>query len=166
MERILTYAAWIVGLALVQVLVLNNIFLFGVATPFLYIYPILILNRNLDRNILMVIAFAVGLAVDNFSNTPGVNAGASVLIAFMRPGVLRMYAPREEFDDFEPSIHVLGPWPFLRYALTALLIHHAALFLLEAFSLAHIGYLSLRIVCSTLLTTLLVMAIEFIRNRH
>lgn len=166
MERILTYAAWIVGLALVQVLVLNNIFLFGVATPFLYIYPILILNRNLDRNILMVIAFAVGLAVDIFSNTPGVNAGASVLIAFMRPGVLRMYAPREEFDDFEPSIHVLGPWPFLRYALTALLIHHAALFLLEAFSLAHIGYLSLRIVCSTLLTTLLVMAIEFIRNRH
>ena len=166
MERILTYAAWIVGLALVQVLVLNNIFLFGVATPFLYIYPILILNRNLDRNILMVIAFAVGLAVDIFSNTPGVNAGASVLIAFMRPGVLRMYAPREEFDDFEPSIHVLGPWPFLRYALTALLIHHAALFLLEAFSLTHIGYLSLRIVCSTLLTTLLVMAIEFIRNRH
>ncbi|MBR5841537.1 MAG: rod shape-determining protein MreD [Bacteroidaceae bacterium] len=166
MERILTYAAWILGLTLVQVLVLNNIFLFGVATPFLYIYPILILNKHINHNILMLIAFAAGLLVDIFSNTPGVNAGAAVLIAYMRPGVLRMYAPREEFDDFEPSIHVLGPMPFLRYALTALLIHHAAVFLLEAFSLAHIGYLSLRIVCSTLLTTMLVMAIEFIRNRH
>ena len=166
MERILTYAAWILGLTLVQVLVLNNIFLFGVATPFLYIYPILILNKHINHNILMLIAFAAGLLVDIFSNTPGVNAGAAVLIAYMRPGVLRMYAPREEFDDFEPSIHVLGPMHFLRYALTALLIHHAAVFLLEAFSLAHIGFLSLRIVCSTLLTTMLVMAIEFIRNRH
>lgn len=166
MERILIYTAWILGLTLLQVLVLNNIFLFGIATPFLYIYPILVINRNIDRNILMVIAFFVGLIVDIFSNTPGVNAAASVLTAFIRPGVLRMYAPREEFDDFEPSIQILGIWPFLRYVFTILFVHHTVLFLLEAFSTANIGYMSLRILCSTLLTTLLVMAIELIRHRR
>ncbi len=166
MERILIYTAWILGLTLLQVLVLNNIFLFGIATPFLYIYPILVINRNIDRNILMVIAFFVGLIVDIFSNTPGVNAAASVLTAFIRPGVLRMYAPREEFDDFEPSIQILGIWPFLRYVFTILFVHHTVLFLLEAFSTVNIGYMSLRILCSTLLTTLLVMAIELIRHRR
>lgn len=166
MERILIYTAWILGLTFLQVLVLNNIFLFGIATPFLYIYPILVINRNIDRNILMVIAFFVGLIVDIFSNTPGVNAAASVLTAFIRSGVLRMYAPREEFDDFEPSIQILGIWPFLRYVFTILFVHHTVLFLLEAFSTANIGYMSLRILCSTLLTTLLVMAIELIRHRR
>lgn len=166
MERILTYAAWLLGLILVQILALNSIFLFGVATPFLYIYPILVFNRGIDRNILMVIAFATGLVVDIFSNTPGVNAAASVLIAFMRPGLLRIHAPREEFEDFEPSIRTLGLWAFARYAFMALLIHHTALYMLEAFSFAHIGYLILRIVCSTLLTTSLVLATEFIRRRH
>ena len=166
MERILSYTAWFLGVTLLQVLVLNNIFLFGAATPFLYIYPILVLNRNIDRNVLMAIAFTVGLVVDIFSNTPGVNAASSVLIAFMRPGVLRMYAPREEFEDFEPGIHVLGVGSFLRYVVTILCIHHTALFLLEAFSFTHIGYLSLRILCSTLLTTFFVMAVELIRHRH
>ena len=166
MERILSYAAWFLGISLLQVLILNNIFLFGAATPFLYIYPLLTLNRNIDRNLLMIIAFVAGLVIDIFSNTPGVNAAASVLTAFMRPGVLRMYAPREEFEDFEPNIHVLGIWAFFRYVITIVCIHHAALFLLEAFSLAHIGYLSLRILFSTLLTSFLVMAIELIRHRH
>ena len=59
MERILTRMAWFLGLALVQVLLLNNIYLFGVATPFLYIYVILILDKGIDRTVLMLIAFAL-----------------------------------------------------------------------------------------------------------
>lgn len=166
MERILTRIAWFVGLALVQVLLLNNICLFGLATPFIYIYFILAIDRDTDRNALMAMAFAMGLLVDVFSNTPGVNAGASVLVAFFRPGLLRLFAPREEFENFEPGISVMGVWPFVRYVTVAVLLHHSVLFLLEAFSFAHIGFLSLRILCSTLLTVLLVMSIEFIRHKR
>ena len=157
--------AWFLGLALVQVLLLNNIYLFGVATPFLYIYVILILDKGIDRTVLMLIAFALGLVIDIFCNTPGVNAAAAVLLAFVRPELLRMFAPREEFENFEPGIHTLGIWPFMRYVLVALLLHHAAVYLLEAFTFAHIGYLLLRILCSTLLTVMLVMSVEFIRHR-
>ena len=164
MERILTRIAWFVVLVLVQVLLLNNICLFGLATPFVYIYFLLALDRDTDRNVLMIMAFALGLLVDVFSNTPGVNAGASVLVAFLRPALLRLFAPREEFENFEPSISVMGIWPFIRYATVMVLLHHTTLFFLEAFSFVQIEFLLLRILSSTLLTVMLVMAIEF--NRH
>lgn len=166
MERILSRIAWFVGLVLVQVLMLNNICLFGLATPFIYIYFLLVLDKDTDRNALMVMAFLLGLTVDVFSNTPGVNAGASVLVAFMRPGLLRLFSPRDEYENFEPGIYTLGVWAFVRYAIIMALLHHAALFLLESFSFADMGYLSLRILCSTLLTVMLVMAIEFVRHKR
>ena len=166
MERILTRVAWFVGLLLVQILLLNKIYLFGLATPFVYVYFILALDKEVDRNTLMLLAFALGLVVDVFCNTPGVNAGASVLLAFSRERLLRLFVPREEFENFEPSIRSTGIWPFLRYVIVAVLLHHTALFLLEAFSFSHIGYLLLRILCSALLTVMLVMSIEFVRHRR
>lgn len=166
MERMLTRIAWFIGLVLVQSLLLNNICLFGLATPFVYIYFLLAMDRDADRNALMATAFLLGLAVDVFSNTPGVNAGASVFVAFMRPGLLRLFSPRDEYENFEPGIYTLGIWAFVRYATIVTLLHHTALFFLEAFSFANIGYLSLRILCSTLLTVMLVMAIEFVRHKR
>jgi hypothetical protein len=111
-------------------------------------------------------AFLLGLTIDIFSNTPGVNAGASVLIAFMRPRLVDLFSPRGEYENFEPGIYTLGIWAFVRYAVVMTLIHHTALFLLEAFSFANIEYLSLRILCSALLTTMLVMTIEFVRHKR
>lgn len=166
MEKLLIRIAWFVALILLQVIFLNNIYLFELATPFLYLYLILILNADIDRITLMVVAFVLGVLIDVFSNTPGVNAAAAVFIAFVRPGLLRLFSPREEYEDFEPSIRVLGIWPFLKYTLAAVLLHHSVLFLLEAFSFVSISYLLVRILCSTLLTVLMVMAIEFVRSHH
>ena len=166
MERMLNRIAWFVGLVLVQALILNNICLFGLATPFVYIYFLLILDKDIDRNALMALAFLLGVSVDIFSNTPGVNAGASVLVAFMRPGLLRLFSPRDVYENFEPGIYTLGFGPFARYAFVTLLLHHSALFFLEAFSLVSIGYLLLRILCSALLSLVFVLAIEFVRHKR
>lgn len=166
MEKILNRIVWFIGLLLVQILLFNKIYLFGLATPFIYVYFILVLDKEVDRNALMLQAFALGLMVDVFCNTPGVNAGASVLLAFTRARLLRMFMPREEYENFEPGTRIMGVWPFLRYAFVAVLLHHSALFMLEAFSLAHIGHLLLRVLCSTLLTVMLVMSIELVRQRH
>ena len=166
MERIFTRIAWFVGLALVQVLLLNKICLFDLATPFIYIYFVLALDKDIDRNALMIMAFTLGLAVDVFSNTPGVNAAASVFVAFMRPGLLRLFSPRDEYENFEPGIYTLGVWAFVRYVVVATLLHHTVLFFLEAFSFANAGYLLLRILCSTLLTVMMIMTLEFLRHKR
>ena len=75
---------WFVGLVLLQVLILNNVHIAGYATPFLYIYLILKFESDVPRNALMLWAFFLGLAVDILSDTPGMNAAATVLLAFLR----------------------------------------------------------------------------------
>ena len=156
---------WFIGLVLLQVLILNNAHIAGYATPFLYIYLILKFESDTPRNALMLWAFFLGLAVDVFSDTPGMNAAATVLLAFLRPTFLRLFVPRDTLDTLVPAIRTMGILPFLKYLVVSVLIHHGLLLTLEFFSFAHIGTLLLRIAASTLLTVTCIMAVEGIRKK-
>lgn len=156
---------WFIGLVLLQVLILNNVHIAGYATPFLYIYLILKFESDTPRNALMLWAFFLGLAVDVFSDTPGMNAAATVLLAFLRPTFLRLFVPRDTLDTLVPAIRTMGILPFLKYLVVSVLIHYGLLLTLEFFSFAHIGTLLLRIAASTLLTVTCIMAVEGIRKK-
>ncbi len=147
-----------------QVLVLNNVHIFGYATPFLYVYLLLKFESDAGRNELMIWAFALGLTVDVFSDTPGMNASAAVLLAFLRPLFLRLFIPRDTLDSLIPSAHTMGFYSFLKFTLACVLVHHFLLVSLEYFSFAHLGALLLRIVASVVLTTLCIVALEGIRK--
>ena len=47
--------------------------------------------------------FFFGLAVDILSDTPGMNAAATVLLAFLRPTFLRLFVPRDTLDTLVPD---------------------------------------------------------------
>ena len=79
---------WFIGLVLLQVLVLNHMHINGYATPFFFIYFILKYNSGVSRNVLMIWAFLLGLTVDILGNTPGMNAAAATVLAFMREPIL------------------------------------------------------------------------------
>lgn len=151
---------WFWLLVFIQVLVLNHVHLMGYAMPFLYVYLILTLNVNVSRNILLLWGFFLGLAVDIFSNTPGMNAAATTFLAFMHPSLLTLFTPRDCAEDMEPGIKSMGFWLFFRYVLVGVALHHTVLFTIESFSFFDLGFLSLEILSSTLLTTFCVMAIE------
>lgn len=93
--------------------------------------------------------FFLGLAVDVLSDTPGMNAAATVLLAFLRPTFLRLFVPRDTLDTLVPAVRTMGISPFLKYLVASVLVHHGMLLTLEFFSFAHIGALLLRIVTST-----------------
>ena len=114
---------WFIGLVLLQVLILNNVHIAGYDTPFLYIYLILKFESDTPRNALMLWAFFLGLAVDVFSDTPGMNAAATVLLAFLRPTFLRLFVPRDTLDTLVPAIRTMGILPFLKYLVVSVLIH-------------------------------------------
>lgn len=152
-------------MVLLQVLILNNVHIAGYATPFLYIYLILKFESDVPRNVLMLWAFFLGLSVDIFSDTPGMNASATVLLAFLRPVFLRLFVPRDTLDSLIPSIRTMGGFPFLKYLIVSAFVHHAMLLAIEFFSFAHIGTLLLRMVASTLLTVTCIMAVEGIRKK-
>lgn len=155
---------WFIGLILLQVLVLNNVHIAGYGTPFLYVYFILKFNSGTSRNALLLWGFLIGVLIDIFSNTPGMNAAATVLLAFVCPFFLRIFVPRDNLDIIVPSISTMGVFPFFKYLLTCVFIHHLALFSVEFFSLASFTSLILSVLVSTLLTVVCMMAIEGIKR--
>lgn len=151
---------------LLQVLILNNMHIVGYATPFLYVYLILKFESETSRNALMLWAFFLGLAIDVFSDTPGMNAAATVFLAFLRPVLLRLFTPRDTVESFVPAVRTMGISPFLKYLSSSVLVHHAVLLSIEFFSFAHLGTLLLRILSSSVLTVACVMAVEGIRKKR
>lgn len=151
---------WFLGLILLQVLILNNVHIAGYATPFLYIYLLLKLPSSTSRNELLLWGFSMGLVIDIFSNTPGMNAAAGVFIAFLRPLFLRLFSPRDSSDEIIPSIKTIGVFSFTKYVVTCVLFHHVFLLLVESFSLFDINNLLIRIGSSVVLTVLCIMGIE------
>ena len=155
---------WFIGLVLLQVLILNNVHIAGYATPFLYIYLILKFESDVPRNALMLWAFFLGLAVDVFSDTPGMNAAATVLLAFLRPSLLRLFTPRDNQDNLVPSFKSMGITPFLKYTTASVFIHSLALLSIEFFSFSGIWLLLLRVALCTVLTVTCIVAVEGIRR--
>ena len=156
---------WFIGLVLLQVLILNNVHIAGYATPFLYIYLILKFESDTPRNALMLWAFFLGLAVDVFSDTPGMNAAATVLLAFLRPTFLRLFVHRDKLDTLVKAIRTKGNLPPLKKLVESMKINNEMILKFEFFSFAHIGTLLLRIAASTLLTVTCIMAVEGIRKK-
>lgn len=90
-KEILKYLLLFIVLVIAQVVVFNHLCLFNVAIPLVFIYLIIKLPVDLSVNWTLSVAFFLGLAVDIFSNTQGVNALACTCIAGLRLPVLRLY---------------------------------------------------------------------------
>ena len=110
----------------------------------------------------MTIAFAMGLAVDMFNNTLGIHAAACVLIAFVRPYLLKLMAPRDGYEGERPlSLQVMGFGWFITYCLLMVFMHHAVLFYLEVFRLNEFFSTLFRMLLSMILTVGLILLTEF-----
>ena len=155
----------ILGLVLVlaQVLVFNHICLFNVGVPMVFIYLIVRLPVTLVLNWVLTIGFFLGLIVDVFSDTYGMNAVACTVLAMIRRPVLRLYVPREEdLTRPEPSMLSLGAGVYMKYLLTLTLIYCALIFTIEAFTFFNPLQLLLRIIFSTLLSMIIMLGIDSI----
>lgn len=165
MVQTLHRVVWFVVLVLVQTQILNHVHIMGYATPMVFIYYILALNSEIPRKSLLLQAFALGLCVDIFGNTPGVNAGAATLMAFVRRPLLQMQMLRETTDDYEPGIRMMGTGAFLRYVSGATLVFVVAVRLMDAFSFAHPLELLLRIVTDTVMSVACILCIDAMRRK-
>lgn len=152
-------------LLLVQVLVLNHIRLFGCATPLIYIYFVLPMQRNQAKWATLVWCFLLGLAVDTFSNTPGVASASMTLLAAVQPYLLELFVPRDSADDLVPSFRTLGVSKYVSYTIILVLVGCMAFFTLEAFNLYNWMQWLCSILGSAALTAVLILVIENARNR-
>ena len=150
-----------------QVMVLNNINLGGYINPYLYVYFILLLPFVTPKWLLLVSAFLIGIVVDIFSNSIGINAAASVMMAFARPFVIKAISTGTEYEIGErPSLKNQDLKWFVYYCASLILIHHFVLFYLEIFRFNEFFRTFLKVILSSAFTFLLVMISEYLFYRR
>ena len=154
------------ALILIQGLVMNNLDLGMNMYPMIYILFLVLLPLETPPWLLMIIGFITGIAIDSFTSTIGMHTSALVFLAFVRPFILRLLAPREGYEyGTIPAIATMGWQWYISYIALATLSHHFWFFMVEAFDFSSLGTLLARTFLSTFLTLGLLVLIEFIMRR-
>lgn len=124
----------IIFLIALQIFVLNRITIFGKYTPVLY--PVFILFFPFFRNKyqLLLMSFVIGLGIDAFLYTWGINAFASTLIAYFRTVIFR--SSTETSTDFF-SFQSLQWSQFLLYIFSGIFFHQLLVQYLEFFKFSN-----------------------------
>jgi len=156
---------WFVILCVAQVLILNHIHLFDIAIPLLYVYFTITFHRGTPKWMILLWSFALGLAIDVFSNTPGLASGSMTLIAAIQPYLLELFVPRDSAENLDASIQSLGIGKFMIFSAILLVIYCLVFFAVEAFSFYNWQYWLACAGASSLLTFVLMMAIESVRKK-
>lgn len=159
---VITNGLRFIVLVLFQVLVLNHIELHNTINPFLYVLFILLLPLNIPVWALLILAFALGIVVDMFSNTMGIHTAATVFMAYCRPFVLNTVTPRGGYEhEPVPGLKNMGVQWFITYSSVLVLLHHLILFNLEIFRLSEFFFTMLRVIASSVFTVVLILITQY-----
>lgn len=150
---------WLAVAIALQVLVFNHLSIFG-GVVMVYSIALLKLPVETNRVAQIFIGFLTGLIIDVFCNTLGMNAFAGVTLMLFRDPILHLYVNDPEFKSGNICYSRIGLASFMRYSLTIIGFNCLLIYGIEACSLFNIGVLLVKMIVSTLLTFVMVMAFE------
>lgn len=153
-------------LSLFQVLILNNIQLFGYLNPYLYVLFILTLHPSTSRINLLLWGVASGLIIDVFENSGGAHMSATLLIAFIRPYILNFTYPRAQEELNKVNMWTMGSSRFFTFISISVFIHHFWLFYIEAFSISEVLSILTRTFISVPITLLMIYIMQLFVYRE
>ncbi|MCH4824509.1 rod shape-determining protein MreD [Gramella lutea] len=143
-------------LVFLQVLILNNINFAGYINPYLYVLFLLLYPFTGNQSLFLFISFLLGVSIDVFEDSGGINAAACLVAAFVRPNLLRFsFGISYDHQNIRLSATPFGAK--LSYVFLMVLIHHFVLFSLEMFSINHILLVLKKTIFSTIFTTILIL---------
>jgi hypothetical protein len=150
-------------MALLQVLIIQNINLTSYIILLPYVMVIIMLPFETNRLVVMLSSFLLGVCVDYFYDSSGLHASACTVLGFTRYYVLKYIAPRDGYDvGVTPTVEDMGVEWFLRYAGTLVIIHHFCLFYLEIFRFSEFFQTFARVLLSSIGTFGLIYLIQFL----
>ena len=122
-----------VFLVLVQVMVFNNISLFGYVNPMIYLLFLVIYRFDNDQTLLIFLSFILGFCIDFLSQSGGAHMIASLTIGFLRPLIIRYsFGVTSEIPStFQNDSRIKNKYLFLTIFI---LIHHLLYFTIVYFS--------------------------------
>jgi hypothetical protein len=167
MIRILSkYAVMFISLVLIQVLIFNQVQFSGFFNPYVYILFIILLPLSTPRYAVLILAFALGLIIDIFSNSLGVHSAATVFVAYIRPLVIRLISNREDDKSDYPGLNQNKLAWFINYVVIMVLIHHTLLFYLEVYTFANFFNTLYRVILSSLFSIIVIVLSQFLVFRE
>ena len=150
---------------LLQVLLFDQLQLWGACHPYIYILCLLMMPITLPHNVDMLIGAAIGLIMDVFCNSLGVHMAACILIMFIRPYLLGSIVNDKDRLNEQISLRAIGIEALIKYAVILVVIHHLTVFILAAWSWQHIGFVLLETVVSSIITLTVIIAYNFVEYR-
>jgi hypothetical protein len=158
---VLTFVIYLI----LQIVVIRNFVFFDVAFCFVYIACILLLPDEISPVWVILISFLIGLLVDIFYNTAGIHASASVLIGYLRSYIIKFLFPTKGVEnEVVITLKDMGAERFVRYVAVLTLIHHSTLFFVEAGGFQFFLITILKIICSVVFTTFMIIILQYVRG--
>jgi hypothetical protein len=158
---VLTFVIYLI----LQIVVIRNFVFFDVAFCFVYIACILLLPDEIDPIWVILISFLIGLLVDIFYNTAGIHASASVLIGYLRGYIIKFLFPTKGVEnEVVITLKDMGAERFVRYVAVLTLVHHSMLFFVEAGGFQFFLITILKIICSVVFTTFMIIILQYVRG--
>ncbi|NRD20930.1 rod shape-determining protein MreD [Winogradskyella eckloniae] len=143
-----------IALLLLQVVICNQINLFGFINPYIYIIYIFLFPIREERLVLLLSSFILGMLVDLFSDSGGVHAAAAVSLAYVRPILLKSsFGMLYEHQSIKFTTTDIGN--LITYLTLGTIIHHLILFSLEIFNISNILLTLKKTLFSSIFTILL-----------
>jgi len=143
---------------LLQVLLFNYLQLWDVCHPYIYIVCLLMMPITLPHTMDMFIGALVGLVMDAFCNSIGIHMASCILLMYVRPYLLGTIVNDKDRLNEQISLRSLGLEATIKYVVILVLLHHLAVFSLSAWSWAHIGFVLLETVVSSIITITLIIS--------
>lgn len=157
MHKFLEYTILFVVMVILQVFLFSRIGISMYVNPLVYIAFILLLPMEISGVLLLGLAALLGISVDFFMGTAGINTIATLFVAFCRPTALALLVGKDEVKDGGvPNVNRIGLKKFLRYAGILILLHCTLFFMLETLSWRFFYLTLIRIALSAAVTLLLV----------
>ncbi len=144
-----------------QIVIFNNIDLFGYINPFPYILFIILFPVNGNKQLLIVTSFLLGITMDLFSNSGGVHATASLILAYLRPSIFKFSFGLSYGYQTIKINDSLTPERF-SFLLLSVVIHQFTLFILEVFQISSLWDILIRTIIGTLFTLLICIVLIYI----
>ena len=148
-------------LIFLQVAIFNNINFWGYANPYFYIIFILLLPLDKNRYLVLLLAFILGLSIDFLENTGGINAFASVVIAYVRYYFVGMLSRNSLQDSDGPRLSNLNWVQWIIYLAILIFLHHFLVDFLESFKFEMAGEIALKTLLGSALTFILILVFLF-----
>lgn len=157
-RNIFTDAMMIAMLVALQIFLFNRIDIAGKFTP--VIYPIFVLFYPFYRNqyVFLFSSFFIGITVDAFLGTWGINALATTLIAYFRTLIFKT-STEVSSDIF--SFQNLMWSQFLFYIFSSIIVHQLLVQSIEFFKLSRFFEVFFNIIISSLISIVFVLLYTF-----